>query len=302
MLPTTISRAGQPTRQIGPTTGMNWGVYQRFFFDTNEEDSRICESANPEADGDASALDANAIPELLEERLPFYSESSVRLGEMVHDRAADHSWSWRHRGSDIIFCAQSNAVMPFRSTFPPIFSDLPFDELITDRVAGLVLLVIVALAIRWFVRFTLHKVFAIDVIEPFWSGARTLDPCHGRTCFSSTTAGFAAAAGANYYQVDWPAARRTIRPPAPRGSATSSIASRNRSAQNVLVRISSTGRRIRIHRTEGRAARTRDGGAAPHGRRRVGAAPGRLRWHAGGHSRRGCAQPRHPPGRRGGRN
>ena len=103
------------------SNGANWGVYQRFFFDTNEEDSRICESANPEADGDASALDANAIPELLEERLPFYSESSVRLREMVHDRAADHSWSWRHptRSPEIIFCAQSNAITPFRSTVPP---------------------------------------------------------------------------------------------------------------------------------------------------------------------------------------
>ncbi len=186
-------------------SGMNWGVYQDFFFNSKKEDSQICESGgNASADDDQSASDSSAIPELLEEWLPFYSESSVRLREMVHDRAADHSWSWRHRDSDIIFCAQSNAVTPFRSTIPRVLSDRPFRELIADRIVGLTLLVIVALAIQWFVRFTLHKVFAIDVIEPFWSGNRkTLDPSHGPNLFvvNSDPASLPPQA-ANYYPVD----------------------------------------------------------------------------------------------------
>ena len=66
------------------------------------------------------------------------------------------------------------------------------------------LIVLLALAIRWFVRFTLHKVFAIDVIEPFWSGSRrTLDACHGQNLFlvNNEPASLPPQA-ANYYQVD----------------------------------------------------------------------------------------------------
>ena len=45
----------------------------------------------------------DVIPEFVEELLPFYSESSVRLRELVHDSTADGSWEWRQEGRNLFF-------------------------------------------------------------------------------------------------------------------------------------------------------------------------------------------------------
>ena len=61
------------------------------------------------------------IAETIEELLPFYSESSVNLREMVHNQASDGRWRWRMRGAELAFCTPSNVSAGLHSTVPPFF-------------------------------------------------------------------------------------------------------------------------------------------------------------------------------------
>ena len=45
----------------------------------------------------ADAPSIDDVPEGLEELLPFYSESSIGLRELTHDRAYDQRWQWCDR-------------------------------------------------------------------------------------------------------------------------------------------------------------------------------------------------------------
>jgi hypothetical protein len=156
--------------------GADWGVYQSFFFSTEAVDPTKCDENNDgrgvnSEDEIAPFSESSVLPKIFEELLPFYSESSVHLRELMHDRAADRSWSWRRSGADLIFCARANMGSPFKSTVPRLFTGGPLDQVVTDSLVIVVLLSLIVSAIVWLVRFALDKVFVINVIEPLWSGS-----------------------------------------------------------------------------------------------------------------------------------
>jgi len=171
------------------SSDLGWGVYQRFFFLTEPVNPASCADSG-DSRGQADADNPSAvIPEMLEEFLPFYSESSVHLRELVHDRAADQSWRWKRSGADLIFCAGAGGVSPFKSTVPALWSRAAAgDAVAVDVLVVLLFLSVIAAAIVWLVRFALHKVFVIDVIEPLWSGTSgDLEHAWGQNLFLVTS-------------------------------------------------------------------------------------------------------------------
>ena len=107
------------------------------------------------------------IAETIEELLPFYSESSVNLREMVHNQASDGRWRWRPHGDGLAFCTPTNVSAGLESTVPPFFDaaktslwrQTPFALLILGLIAVLATVV-------WVVKFITTKIFLADVIEP----------------------------------------------------------------------------------------------------------------------------------------
>ena len=151
--------------------GAGWGVYQGFFFSTEPVGQTSCDLSARGATGANAVVQSSVLPEILEELLPFYSESSVQLRELVHDQAADERWNWRRNGSDLIFCLRGSVDPPFKSTVPRLLAGGPVEEsAATGPIVLVVLLSLIVAAIAWLVRFALRTVFVIDVIEPIWSG------------------------------------------------------------------------------------------------------------------------------------
>jgi hypothetical protein len=190
-------------RRVARETGANWGHYRQFFFSTEAVSPASClESGDNGGVGTtqiARSSQSGVLPGMLEELLPFYSESSVHLRELVHDRAADQSWSWRRNGADLVFCAGASAgaadgggaslgvgvASPFKSTVPALFTAGPIDSaMVTDFLVIVIFLSLIVSVIVWLVRFALHKVFVVDVIEPLWSGSsRSPSPMWGPNLF-----------------------------------------------------------------------------------------------------------------------
>jgi hypothetical protein len=161
-----------------------WGLYQKFFFATAPVSQSECGDRDG-ADEISRSGPSSAIPGILEELLPFYSESSVHLRELAHDQAADRSWSWRRSGADLIFCARADADSPFKSTVPRLLAaGPPGGSAVTDVLVIVVSLSMLAGAIIWLVRFALHKVFVVGAMEPIWSrSSATLEPVWGPNLF-----------------------------------------------------------------------------------------------------------------------
>ena len=111
-----------------------------------------------------------ALPELVEEHLPFYSESSVRFRELVHDRTTDLSWSWRRVGRSLLFQMRGSASPLLASVKPP-FVEWPDDGTVLVQLFWLIGALVIVGTVLWVVRFVMHKVFIVDVIEPLWSGS-----------------------------------------------------------------------------------------------------------------------------------
>jgi hypothetical protein len=155
---------------------LEWGTYERFFFDTRPLDAAAAESAGCRtgvATADTAAVEHRnnaTIAETIEEYLPFYSESSVNLREMVHNQASDGRWRWRWRGVELAFCAPSGTAAGLRSEVPPFF-DVSQSSLRSQKPFVLLLLGLVAVlaTVVWVVRFIITKVFLADVIEPLSS-------------------------------------------------------------------------------------------------------------------------------------
>ena len=138
------------------------GVYQSFFFSTRAvKDPSLC--------GSADSRQSELLPGGLEEYLPFYSELSVPLREMVHDHADDRLWSWVRSEPDLVFCVQGDEIEPFQSTVPQLFAAGISGDVVGERLAQMLLIALLAGVVVWLVRFALHKVFVTDLTEPLWS-------------------------------------------------------------------------------------------------------------------------------------
>jgi hypothetical protein len=125
----------------------------------------------------------------VDEFVPYYSEHSVRMRQLLHDRASDSTWHWTRDGATLTLCLQEANGQPaiaLASTTPNLLDALQHDEQvqaresgITERIdwlamAGTALLgPIVLVGLTWaFVWFIKTRICLIDVEHPFWSRAR----------------------------------------------------------------------------------------------------------------------------------
>ena len=83
------------------------GAYYRFFFGTVLLDK---DKAQAECAGGGPATDSESLPGFLEELLPYYSESSVRLRELMHGGADDNRWNWSVHGDRLLLCVGGGTV------------------------------------------------------------------------------------------------------------------------------------------------------------------------------------------------
>jgi hypothetical protein len=144
-----------------------WGTYGAFFFDINSHTST--------ESGRRATSEEDTLPEVIEEILPFYSESSVRLRELVHDATADSSWKWTHDGAELFLHVPGDALQPVSSSRVPTFLESSVVRAVLPRFVALALGMIAIFGIlAWVVRFMLYKIFVVDVMEPLWSGRSDL--------------------------------------------------------------------------------------------------------------------------------
>ena len=159
-----------------------WGIYEQFFFHTAPLDTSAAQSAgcpsSPASTDPTSArregADDDTMAESIEERLPFYSKSSVNLREMVHDYSSDWRWQWRRRGGELVFCTPSTTLAAFQSIVPPFFDTSRESLWRQPSFAAFILGLIALLAsVVWVVRFITDKIFVADVIEPLGSTSQS---------------------------------------------------------------------------------------------------------------------------------
>ena len=159
-----------------------WGVYEGFFFDTRPlaatGELAACLESQKADTGDKEPIESGndaTIAETIEELLPFYSESSVNLREMVHNQASDGRWQWRPGADGLVFCSPSKVSAGLHSIVPPFF-DASRTSLWRQTPFALLLLGLIAVlaTVTWVVRFITTKIFLADVIEPL-SSKRSAD-------------------------------------------------------------------------------------------------------------------------------
>jgi len=132
------------------------GNYRSVFFNSGQESRPRAVDEKPR----------DVIPEFVEELLPFYSEFSVRLRELVHDRTADGSWEWRQEGRNLLLYRPAGVTTAaVSSTVPALIEGDLFDG-DGPLVVLLVWLGVIGGALYWVVRFVMYNVFLVDVIEP----------------------------------------------------------------------------------------------------------------------------------------
>lgn len=160
-----------------------------FFYDTTVKPGSLMppECQRPLAGGTDAAAHHDLLPSLLEEYLPYYAESSVEMRELLHDHAADGSWSscrggdghlWLHVRSDasdgLVVRSSLPAPVPFWATQArPVDTDHDERVLVMPYVAPLLLLLLGGAAYA-IVRFTLRHVYLIGVSEPLWTSGRLI--------------------------------------------------------------------------------------------------------------------------------
>lgn len=162
----------------------SWGRYGHFFYhstvvDTSEPNAiaSTC-GARP----DAQEQDPrHELPTLLEDLLPFYSESSVGMRELLHDRSSDGVWHWHRTDTTLVLHSAQTAgwdIACVRSALPTFATSLAsIDD--AGTVAEVVVLIALAIfAMVWIARFAARRIFLIDVIEPLWARRVAPFPVH----------------------------------------------------------------------------------------------------------------------------
>jgi hypothetical protein len=151
------------------------GVYDAFFYKTAVAPATDAGMCRP----DAPSIDD--VPEGLEELLPFYSESSIGLRELTHDRAFDQRWQWCDRDGWLLMNLRPPAGdVRYRSELPILFGATAQWPWFTESLSILLGVLVIASVLVWAVRFIMERIFLIDLIDPLWS-ARTTGPVSAGT-------------------------------------------------------------------------------------------------------------------------
>ncbi|MEO8260735.1 MAG: cache domain-containing protein [Acidobacteriota bacterium] len=156
------------------------GVYHSFFFETRPAPATVAGTCHPNAPTD------DDVPEGLEELLPFYSESSVGLRELTHDRAYDQRWQWCERDADGNGAADGDGWLlmnlrpaagdvRYESRLPVLLESTPQWPWFTEGLSILLVGLLIGGVTVWAVRFVMERIFLIDLIDPLWS-PRTTGP------------------------------------------------------------------------------------------------------------------------------
>ena len=171
--------------QIGVTRVQNarapfehLGIYDSFFFQTALAPATVAGTCRP------NAPTVDDIPEGLEELLPFYSESSIGLRELTHDRAYDQRWQWCARdangdgvGDDdgwlLMNLRPAAGDVRYQSMLPTLFGPTAQWPWLTETLSILAGVLMMASVIMWAVRFVMERVFLVDLVDPLWSGRTT---------------------------------------------------------------------------------------------------------------------------------
>jgi hypothetical protein len=180
-------RPGQTTGPLARLRG-DLGRYGTFFYGTRVIDASAPAGVIDDVCKDATAADADRqdpryeLPKVLEDFLPYYSESSVGMRELLHDRSSDHAWDWHRNGAILKLHTPRNAGWNTAcvSTELPAFSQAGIVSFDTAGKGGqLCALAIVALcAVFSIVRFVTRRVFLVDVVEPLWARRAAAIPVH----------------------------------------------------------------------------------------------------------------------------
>jgi len=180
-------RPGQASGRPAALRG-ELGRYGQFFYKTRIVDATadadtinsVCEGAfSPDAEQQDPRYQ---LPKVLEDLLPYYSESSVGMRELLHDRSSDRAWDWHRSGATLVLHTPRNAgwnTACVRTELPK-FSQagiVSFDT--AGKGAQLGGLAVFALcAVFWIVRFMTRRVFLVDVVEPLWARTAAAIPVH----------------------------------------------------------------------------------------------------------------------------
>ena len=152
-------------------------VYDQFFFGTEP-----CEPAATASVSGGGEV-ASELPKPLEDLLPYYSETSVGMRELLHDRSSDDAWQWQRSDSRLVLRTPSTTAgqtLCLQSSVPPLFSlAIGGGSDSAGRIAKAVfLLCVVLLAVYWIVGFIARRIFLIDVVEPLWAQITTSIPMY----------------------------------------------------------------------------------------------------------------------------
>jgi hypothetical protein len=152
-----------------------YGLYYRFLFDSELKaagmqrvDQSLLARAQAAADG--------VFTDVLEEYLPYYSDSSVQIRELLHDVAKDKEWNWTatQRGIELSLArlVHGNEQLVLESDTPRLWQVIiDGDQSLTAWlvILGTMLLATLAWAV---VRFIETHICLINVQQPVWSRVR----------------------------------------------------------------------------------------------------------------------------------
>lgn len=133
------------------------GVYLASFFDTHV----------PGEDAARGHVHVHNrwLPELLEDYLPLYNDSSAEMGRLSHDAADDRGWHWEHDGEWLVLHTghgEEERGVHLASFVPSVLSSL------TDWSVLGVSVAILALAMVGVVWFLVRKILLLRTHVPFW--------------------------------------------------------------------------------------------------------------------------------------
>ena len=151
------------------TTSCDPGIYSDFFFCTRRVgDSPVCDQASPPAGAVVSRAHAVTVPEILEEMLPYYSEAAVKSRELMHDDTTQSGWDWLQQGRELRFASTAAPHAVFASELPRLAGNGPVS--VPRALVFLAGLIAIGVVVVWVVRFSLRRIFVLDLTMPLWSG------------------------------------------------------------------------------------------------------------------------------------
>jgi hypothetical protein len=158
-------------RPVAAAANEPWDVHYRFLFDSTLDSPRVAPQTRSWFD-DVEAYTDMLFVSFLEEYLPYYSERSVQIRELLHDEADDGAWSWNAAGSTLelrLFGVGDQKDVVVTSVAPRLWEAVTSGESLGAGV-WIILTGMVLAGLTWaIVRFIETHICLIGVDQPIWS-------------------------------------------------------------------------------------------------------------------------------------